>query len=148
MTIEDTPTSEELLHVDPEVMNPTPDEVALGALLHVTRPIPGDGRRGPNKRRAQEDDDTPWGGGELGWRSMAECTEEDASLFFSDNKKDQAKAINFCSECVVRKACLDYALESNQKFGIWGGVDEKGRSKLRRRWQAELRKARANERKD
>ena len=32
-----------------------------------------------------------------------------------------AEAIKGCRACPVQEACFDYALESNQKHGIWGG---------------------------
>jgi hypothetical protein len=32
-----------------------------------------------------------------------------------------AEAIKGCRACPVKEACFDYALESNQKHGIWGG---------------------------
>lgn len=42
----------------------------------------------------------------------------------------QAKAI--CEECPVREACLDWAVETNQEFGVWGGKTERERAKIRK----------------
>jgi WhiB family redox-sensing transcriptional regulator len=39
-----------------------------------------------------------------------------------------AKAI--CETCPVRLACLAFALERNEKFGVWGGLTEKERARL------------------
>lgn len=41
----------------------------------------------------------------------------------------EAKAI--CRSCPVRDACLDYALENCEKFGIWGGYSERERRRMR-----------------
>ena len=42
----------------------------------------------------------------------------------------KAKAI--CGECEVRDQCLDYAIEMGEKFGIWGGLSERERRRVRR----------------
>ena len=44
---------------------------------------------------------------------------------------DRAKQV--CGECPVKVDCLDYALETNQDSGIWGGTSEEERRTLRRR---------------
>jgi WhiB family redox-sensing transcriptional regulator len=33
----------------------------------------------------------------------------------------------------VRAECLDFALENDERFGIWGGLSERERRKFRRR---------------
>jgi len=37
-----------------------------------------------------------------------------------------------CRGCVVREDCLEYALANGEKFGIWGGLSERERRRLRR----------------
>jgi WhiB family redox-sensing transcriptional regulator len=37
-----------------------------------------------------------------------------------------------CRGCEVRQQCLDYALANGEKFGIWGGLSERERRRLRR----------------
>jgi WhiB family redox-sensing transcriptional regulator len=32
----------------------------------------------------------------------------------------------------VRESCLEYALANGEKFGIWGGLSERERRRLRR----------------
>ena len=44
-----------------------------------------------------------------------------------------AKAI--CRECQVRGDCLEFALRSGEKFGIWGGLSERERRRVRRERQ-------------
>lgn len=46
-----------------------------------------------------------------------------------------AKAKAVCADCPVVRACLEWALESNQQDGIWGGTDEGERRRLRRTLQ-------------
>ena len=40
----------------------------------------------------------------------------------------------------VREECLNYALETNQEAGVWGGYAEDERRRLRKRWLAERRR--------
>ena len=76
-----------------------------------------------------------------GWRREASCRETDPALFFPVGTTDRAlaeieaaKAV--CAACRVRQACLDFAMETNQEAGIWGGRSEDERRRLRRRWTA------------
>ncbi len=55
--------------------------------------------------------------------------------------QDHAKRV--CDQCTVQQACLDYALDTNQDSGIWGGLTEEERRVIRRRRAADLRAARA-----
>lgn len=79
------------------------------------------------------------------WRQMSACRDSEPSLFFPvgvtgpalDNIAD-AKAI--CAQCSVQDECLQYALESNQEAGVWGGYAEDERRRLRKRWLAERRR--------
>jgi len=79
------------------------------------------------------------------WRQMSACRDSEPSLFFPvgttgpalDNIAD-AKAI--CAQCSVQEDCLQYALESNQEAGVWGGYAEDERRRLRKRWLAERRR--------
>jgi WhiB family redox-sensing transcriptional regulator len=49
-------------------------------------------------------------------------------------------AKRICIGCPVRQECLDYALVSNQRFGIWGGLTEEERRPVRRRWLMQTRR--------
>lgn len=46
-------------------------------------------------------------------------------IFFSDNRKDWAKAKTICRKCPVMDLCLGYALETKQVYGVWGGADQR-----------------------
>ena len=49
-------------------------------------------------------------------------------------------AVAICSTCPVQEDCLQYALETNQESGVWGGYAEDDRRRLRKRWLAERRR--------
>jgi WhiB family transcriptional regulator, redox-sensing transcriptional regulator len=66
------------------------------------------------------------------WRSQALCKGIDPEVFYpvTDEEGDEAKAI--CSSCNVRLMCLEYALASREKDGIWGGATERERRRILR----------------
>ena len=77
-------------------------------------------------------------GAELEWRRQAACRLMPAEMFFPVGTsgvavEDLAAAKAVCAQCEVRMACLDYAVETRQEFGIWGGTDEEERRDLARR---------------
>ena len=79
------------------------------------------------------------------WRDVAACRDSDASLFFPVGTTGPAvkqidAAIAICSTCSVAEDCLQYALETNQESGVWGGYAEDDRRRLRKRWLAERRR--------
>lgn len=76
-----------------------------------------------------------------GWRDDAACRHTNAELFFPAGSTgaavDQIEAARaVCGRCPVKAECLQFALETNQEAGIWGGTDEDERRKLRRSWRA------------
>ena len=66
------------------------------------------------------------------WSLAASCDTADPDLFFPQPGADTSYARSICKACPVRRHCLDYALETKQKFGIWGGMTEAQRRRLRR----------------
>ena len=79
------------------------------------------------------------------WRDVAACRDSDPTLFFPVGSTgpavDQiAAAKQICATCSVVDGCLQYALESNQEAGVWGGYAEDERRRLRKRWLAERRR--------
>ena len=83
------------------------------------------------------------------WRELSACRDSDPDTFFPVGTTgpaiDQiAKAIAICGGCSVREECLQYALETNQEAGVWGGYAEDDRRRLRKRWLAERRRRRAS----
>ena len=83
------------------------------------------------------------------WRDAALCRDTDPDLFFPVGTTGQAlisidHAKRVCAECDVTNACLQFALDTNQDSGIWGGLTEEERRVIRRRRVAAARAARAS----
>ena len=79
------------------------------------------------------------------WRDLAACRDSEPALFFPIGTTGPAvehieAAIAICSTCPVQESCLQYALETNQESGVWGGFAEDDRRRLRKRWLAERRR--------
>lgn len=74
----------------------------------------------------------------MDWRHRALCRDEDPELFFpigttgpAERQTDTAKAV--CRRCAVTTDCLQWAMETGQDAGIWGGLTEDERRALKRR---------------
>ncbi|MET9954514.1 WhiB family transcriptional regulator [Streptomyces sp. NPDC006339] len=72
------------------------------------------------------------------WRARSVCKDEDPELFFPIGTTgpallqiEEAKAV--CRRCPVMERCLQWALESGQEHGVWGGTDEEERRRMKRR---------------
>lgn len=68
----------------------------------------------------------------LEWRENARCRVVDPETFFPRQGQPATIAKMVCASCAVRDACLSYALEANEKFGVWGGTTEHERRQLRK----------------
>jgi WhiB family transcriptional regulator, redox-sensing transcriptional regulator len=66
------------------------------------------------------------------WQNKANCMGVDPELFFPERGASTREAKEVCRGCVVRTDCLEYALANGEKFGIWGGLSERERRKVRR----------------
>lgn len=66
----------------------------------------------------------------LGWRQYAACAGSHPDLFFPERGGSQEAAKEVCRRCVVRLSCLDEHI--NEKWGVWGGLSERERRRLRR----------------
>ena len=64
------------------------------------------------------------------WQADALCVEVDPEIFFPEKGGSTRDAKGVCSRCVVRAECLDFALEAQERFGIWGGASERARRRL------------------
>jgi WhiB family transcriptional regulator, redox-sensing transcriptional regulator len=69
---------------------------------------------------------------DLTWRDDALCAETDPEAFFPEKGGSTRLPKQVCRACGVRAECLEYALETNQMFGIWGGTSERERRRLKR----------------
>ena len=71
------------------------------------------------------------------WVADAACADADPALIFGDPGADPSKAQAICAGCPVRTECLDFAIATSERFGIWGGMGQKARRiEARRRRQA------------
>jgi WhiB family transcriptional regulator, redox-sensing transcriptional regulator len=66
------------------------------------------------------------------WQLQANCLGVDPDLFFPERGASTREAKEVCRGCVVREDCLEYALSNGEKFGIWGGLSERERRRVRR----------------
>ncbi|WP_105566906.1 WhiB family transcriptional regulator [Microbacterium halophytorum] len=82
----------------------------------------------PGVREPAPDDD-----GALAWQTDALCSQTDPEAFFPEKGGSTRDAKRICSTCEVRQQCLEYALSNDERFGIWGGLSERERRKLKRR---------------
>jgi len=71
-------------------------------------------------------------GEEPDWQERALCAQTDPEAFFPEKGGSTREAKRICSGCEVRAECLDYALAHDERFGIWGGLSERERRRLRR----------------
>jgi WhiB family redox-sensing transcriptional regulator len=67
------------------------------------------------------------------WQERALCAETDPEAFFPEKGGSTREAKKICSGCEVKAECLEYALGNDERFGIWGGLSERERRRLRRR---------------
>lgn len=71
--------------------------------------------------------------GTLRWRQRAACRGADSDIFYPH--EDAVVAIasiiaEYCDRCEVRTECLEYAIERDERYGIWGGMTPKQRRAL------------------
>ena len=70
--------------------------------------------------------------GEKSWWDFANCLGVDPDLFFPERGASTKEAKEVGRGCIVKEDCLEYALSHGEKFGIWGGMSERERRRLRR----------------
>ena len=66
------------------------------------------------------------------WQEHARCAQTDPEAFFPEKGGSTREAKRICLGCEVRDACLEYALANDERFGIWGGLSERERRRLKR----------------
>jgi len=80
------------------------------------------------RREAESVEDTA-----LSWQTDALCAQTDPEAFFPEKGGSTRDAKRICTTCDVKSQCLEYALQNDERFGIWGGLSERERRKLKRR---------------
>nr|WP_326957434.1 MULTISPECIES: WhiB family transcriptional regulator [Brevibacterium] len=104
------------LAVDPTELTPTSSGVEAGRLAAPLSLLFGDA----------ED-------GQLAWQEQALCAQTDPEAFFPEKGGSTREAKKVCASCEVRAQCLEYALANDERFGIWGGLSERERRRLKKR---------------
>jgi WhiB family redox-sensing transcriptional regulator len=66
------------------------------------------------------------------WQEKALCAQTDPEAFFPEKGGSTREAKRICLGCEVKDECLDYALAHDERFGIWGGLSERERRRLKR----------------
>lgn len=66
------------------------------------------------------------------WQARALCAQTDPEAFFPEKGGSTRDAKRICARCEVKENCLQYALEHDERFGIWGGLSERERRKIKR----------------
>ena len=66
------------------------------------------------------------------WQERALCAQTDPEAFFPEKGGSTREAKKICQGCEVRSECLEYALAHDERFGIWGGLSERERRRLKR----------------
>jgi WhiB family redox-sensing transcriptional regulator len=71
------------------------------------------------------------------FRHRAACRDVDPELFFPSGlgplgQAQVRRAQTVCHRCEVTEQCLDWAMETGQQDGVWGGMDPEARRVLRR----------------
>ncbi|MDX1658061.1 MAG: WhiB family transcriptional regulator [Nitriliruptorales bacterium] len=67
------------------------------------------------------------------WMQDAKCLDADPEAFFPEKGGSTREAKRICAACPVREECLEYALGNEERFGIWGGLSERERRRLRKK---------------
>jgi WhiB family transcriptional regulator, redox-sensing transcriptional regulator len=65
------------------------------------------------------------------WRELGRCKDEDPDVFYPEDDEDpgeEAKAI--CAMCMVRETCLESAIATREKLGVWGGATARERRRI------------------
>jgi WhiB family redox-sensing transcriptional regulator len=75
----------------------------------------------------------PEDAGPLPWQEQALCAQTDPEAFFPEKGGSTREAKRVCGRCDVRADCLSFALAHDERFGIWGGLSERERRRLKRR---------------
>jgi WhiB family transcriptional regulator, redox-sensing transcriptional regulator len=66
------------------------------------------------------------------WRDQARCRGMDPQVFHppEDDEASEAAAKAICELCAVRETCLDFAISTREKEGVWGGLTARERRRL------------------
>ena len=98
--------------------------------------VPVDGSLGDSSGEPDplgKPDEHAWQERAQDWQERALCAQTDPEAFFPEKGGSTREAKRICTGCKVRAECLEYALAHDERFGIWGGLSERERRRLKRR---------------
>ncbi|MEU0017997.1 WhiB family transcriptional regulator [Streptomyces rochei] len=75
----------------------------------------------------------------LDWQDRAACVGLDSRVFYANGKhaREQVNAARkVCAACPVAAQCADFAIQTGEKWGVWGGMSQKQLRQRRRRLRA------------
>ena len=72
------------------------------------------------------------------WMADAACARTDPESFFPDKGGSTSQAKKTCLGCSVRDECLQFAMDNNERWGVWGGKSERERRKLEKAAASEV----------
>ena len=84
----------------------------------------------------EESFDGLWGlfspDGDISWQQNALCAQTDPEAFFPEKGGSTRDAKRVCAQCEVREQCLNWAVDHDERFGIWGGMSERERRRYKK----------------
>lgn len=66
----------------------------------------------------------------LAWQARGLCGQSDPEAFFPEKGQPSRDAKRICRACPVREECLQYAIDNDEQFGVWGGLSRRERRRL------------------
>ena len=71
------------------------------------------------------------------WRDSAACRQVGPAAFFAEpgpgERSANLQALRICRHCPVQAECLEFALDTDQRWGVWGGTTEMQRAEMKGR---------------
>ncbi|MDV7088937.1 WhiB family transcriptional regulator [Rhodococcus opacus] len=75
---------------------------------------------------------------DIGWQQFARCKIMDTDAFYSPDDEGKGPRVRrervakqMCNECVVQIRCRMHALLTAEQYGVWGGLSESERRRVR-----------------
>lgn len=65
------------------------------------------------------------------WAAQAACRGMN-DVFFPGRGESVRQAVEVCASCPVRVPCLEHALANSERYGVWGGLGERERRRVKR----------------
>jgi WhiB family redox-sensing transcriptional regulator len=100
----------------------------LGRHRLLTHGTPGTSYESQLRRARANPPDPP----DTSWMADGNCVGVDPDLFFPERGESTKEAKAVCRACDVRDQCLEFALDNRERFGIWGGLSERERRRIRK----------------